>query len=373
MAAGSTRVECRRGRGSAGRRGRRGCSGGVAARRRTGAAVRRRPAARAVPTPSAAATAATPSTASSAGAAGHRPASLGGGRRSPSSRRPAPRVSSLARCAHSRSSPSASPVGRAASPRGSVAGEVRSSPAESAAPPHRRRHPTAPQGLGPPLPWWAGPPARTASIRSSTGVRAPDRLRRLDRRPRRPGAGAPWGSRRPERRSPLEAGVQRGPEGEHVRGRASRPPPGHLGGEVGGRAGHHAGRVSDTSPIAWAMPKSLIFAVPSGGDQHVGRLDVTVDDARTRARRPARRPPRRRSARPRGAGSGPARRASSARLREGKYCMTRQGCAVVLDDVEDGDGVRVVQARGDPGLAHRPLGRDLGLARVHARRACAGA
>ena len=82
---------------------------------------------------------------------------------------------------------------------------------------------------------------RTASIRSSTGVRAPARLRRHD-----VAGGDAVQQRhgvlvRPEGRPPLERGVQRGAEGEHVggRGRLARPwpPPGR--GRRG--AGHHAG------------------------------------------------------------------------------------------------------------------------------------
>ena len=98
------------------------------------------------------------------------------------------------------------------------------------------------------------------------------------------------------------------------------------------------------------------------GDQDVARLDVAVDD-------------------PDGVGGGQRRgdlRAELGRLvRLQRTTLPQQRCeghrrqelhdqtrpTLVLNDVEHGDGMPVVEAGGDPGLAHRALVGQLGVGR----------
>ena len=121
--------------------------------------------------------------------------------------------------------------------------------------------------------------------------------------------------------------------------------------------------VSETSPMAWAMPKSVILRRAVGGDEHVGGLDVTVHDPRAVGRGQGR---GHLGADPRDLGHRhPAVLGEQlGQAAGGEVLHDQAGLAVVLDDVEDRDGVRVVQARGDPGLAHRPVRPDLGVRRV---------
>ena len=84
----------------------------------------------------------------------------------------------------------------------------------------------------------------------------------------------------PERRLPLDRGVQRGAEGEHVRGGRRLLPAGHLGGQEGRRAGDQpgAGELHLVDRAGDAEVGQLDQAVV--GDEHVARLDVAVHDTR---------------------------------------------------------------------------------------------
>ena len=163
-----------------------------------------------------------------------------------------------------------------------------------------------------------------------------------------------------ERGPALHRGVQRGAEGEDVGGEAGVGAAGHLRRQVGGGAVHQAGRGERRVAERVGDPEVADQRRAVVGDEDVAGLDVAVHDAELvgggerRGDLPA--DPRR---------LGHAQRAALAELlreRDRRQELHDQaGLALVLDDVEDGDGVAVVQPGGDPRLAHRAVGGELGL------------
>ena len=89
----------------------------------------------------------------------------------------------------------------------------------------------------------------------------------------------------PEGRLALERGVQRRAQGEHV-GRRGRPAaPGDLGREVRRGARDHAGARERDVAEGVSDPEVGDLGRTVLGDEHVGRLHVTVDDAHLVRRR----------------------------------------------------------------------------------------
>ena len=77
----------------------------------------------------------------------------------------------------------------------------------------------------------------------------------------------------------LERGVERGAQGEHVRGEAGAVAPGHFRGQVGGSPGQHprGGHRDITNGVGDTEVSDLDGAVVS--KQYVARLDVAVHNA----------------------------------------------------------------------------------------------
>ena len=167
---------------------------------------------------------------------------------------------------------------------------------------------------------------------------------------------------RTEGRRPLQGGVEGRPQGEHVGREGGVGPARDLRGQEGRGAVHQTG--GRQGGIAQGVGDAEVAdqGVSVVSDQDVARLDVAVDD-------------------PDGVGGGQGRgdlRAELGRLvrlqRTALAQHRRQGHrrqelhdqarpALVLHDVEHRDGMPVVQAGGDPGLAHRPLIGQFGVGR----------
>ena len=163
-----------------------------------------------------------------------------------------------------------------------------------------------------------------------------------------------------ERRLALEHRVERRAEREHIGGEGGVQAPRHLRRQVGRSAVDHARRRDRRIAEGVRDAEVADHRRTVGRDQDVAGFDVAVHDLH-----PVRLCERGGDLLPDPCRLGRTERSvHSQELRQRRRLDQLHhdaGLPLVLDHVEHGDRVRMVQTRGDPRLAHRPIGRGLTL------------